>query len=193
MVVHPSLPVKSVKQLVALARKRPGETSYGSAGLASFTHLTMVLFTQLSKTKLLHVPYKGGGPSSVGLISGEVQTNIGTIASLFPHIRSGKVRPLGVTSPDRVKAFPDVPAIGETVKGYDFTAWVGSFVPAGTPRPVVDALNAGLRKALADPDVSSKLSAQTLDPMPMSPDEFAARLKSDYERYGKLMKAIGMI
>ncbi len=192
LVVHPSLPVKSVGELVALAKRRPGEIVFGSAGHASFTHLTMALFASLSKTKVLHVPYKGGGPSSVALISGEVQANIGTIGSLYPHIRSGKVRPLGVTAPKRVSAFPNVPAIAETVKGYDFTAWVGSFVPAGTPKPIVDALNAGLRKALADPDVAAKLSAQTLDPMPMTPEEFAARLQSDYERYGQLMTAIGV-
>lgn len=193
LVTHPALPVKSVKELIALARKRPGEVVYGSAGHASFTHLTMVLFTSLSKTDMLHVPYKGGGPSSVALISGEVQVNCGTIGSLFPHIKSGKVRPLGVTSPKRVDVFPNVPAIAETVKGYEFTAWVGSFVPKGTPRPIVDALNAGLKKALADPDVSSKLSSQTLDPMYMTPEQFGARLQDDYERYGKLMKMIGLI
>ena len=192
LVVHPSLPVKTTRELIALAKKRPGDITYGSAGQASYTHLAMVMFTSMSKTNILHVPYKGGGPSAVALISGEVQSNIGTIGSLFPHIKSGKVRPLGVTSPKRTTQFPEVPAIAESVPGFEFTAWVGSFVPAGTPKPIVDALNAGLRKALADPDVSSKLSAQTLDPMYMSPGEFATRLKADYERYGALMKSIGL-
>jgi tripartite-type tricarboxylate transporter receptor subunit TctC len=192
LVVHPSLPVKSTRELVALAKKRPGEVTYGSAGLGSYTHLAMVLFTSLSKTNILHVPYKGGGPSAVALISGEVQSNIGTIGSLFPHIKSGKVRPLGVTSSKRASQFPNVPAIAESIPGFEFTAWVGSFLPKGTPKPIVDSLNAGLKKALADRDVASKLSAQTLDPMYTTPEEFAVRLKADYERYGTLMKAIGL-
>jgi tripartite-type tricarboxylate transporter receptor subunit TctC len=193
LVVHPSMPVKTTQELVALARKRPGEVTYGSAGLGSFTHLTMAMFTSMSKTNILHVPYKGGGPSSVALISGEVQSNIGTIGSLFPHLKAGRIRALGVTSPERVKAFPNVPTIGEAVPGYEFTAWVGCLAPKGTPKPIIDALNAALKKALADPGVSSKLSAQTLDPLYMTPEQFDARLKSDYDRYGKLMKKIGII
>ena len=193
LVVHPSMPVKTTQELIALAKKHPGDITYGSAGLGSFTHLTMALFVSMAKINILHVPYKGGGPSSVALISGEVQSNIGTIGSLFPHIKSGRVRPLGVTSAQRVKQFPNVPAIAEAVPGYEFTAWVGAFVPAGTPRPIVDQLNAALKKALADPGVASKLSAQTLDPMYMTPAQFAARLKSDYDRYEKLMKEIGVI
>ena len=193
LVVHPSMPVKTTQELIALAKKHPGDITYGSAGLGSFTHLTMALFVSMAKINILHVPYKGGGPSSVALISGEVQSNIGTIGSLFPHIKSGRVRPLGVTSAQRVKQFPNVPAIAEAVPGYEFTAWVGAFVPAGTPRPIVDQLNAALKKALVDPGVASKLSAQTLDPMYMTPAQFAARLKSDYDRYEKLMKEIGVI
>ncbi len=193
LVVHPSMPVKTTQELIALAKKRPGDITYASAGLGSYTHLTMVTLVNDAKIKMLHVPYKGGGPSGVALMSGEVQTNFGTIASLIPHIKSKRVRPLGVSSKDRVKQFPNVPAIAEAVPGYEFTAWVGAFVPAGTPQPVVNQLNAALKKALADPGVSSKLSAQTLDPMYMTPAQFSARLKSDYDRYGKLMKEIGVI
>ena len=192
LVVHPAMPVKSVKELIALAKKRPGEINYGSAGLASYVHLSMVLFTTMSKTNIAHVPYKGGGPLSIAMISGEVQTTISTIGSVFNHVKSGKMRGLGVTSPQRVSQLPDVPAIAESVPGFDFTAWVGSFVPAGTPKAIVDSLNAGLKKALSDPDVAKKLTTQTLDPMYMTPEEFAVRLKADYERYGKLMTAIGM-
>ena len=193
LVVHPSMPVKTTQDLIALAKKRPGDITYASAGLGSYTHLTMVTLINDAKIKMLHVPYKGGGPSGVALMSGEVQTNFGTIASLIPHIKSGRVRPLGVSSADRVKQFPNVPAIAEAVPGYEFTAWVGAFVPAGTPKPIVDQLNAALKKALADPDVAGKLSAQTLDPMYMTPAQFDARLKSDYARYGKLMKEIGVV
>jgi len=193
LVVHPSLPVKSVKDLIALAKKRPGQINYGSAGAGSYVHLNMVLFTNATKTNIVHVPYKGGGPLAIALISGEVQTTISTIGSAFRHIQSGKMRALGVTSAQRVKAFPDIPAIGESVPGFEFTAWVGSFVPKGTPRPIVDALNAALKKTLADPAVAGALNKVTLEPMYMTPDEFAARLKSDYARYEKLMTQIGLI
>ncbi len=193
LVVHPSMPVKSVKELVALARNRPGEINYGSAGLGSYVHLNMAMLTSMSKTRMTHVPYKGGGPLSIALMSGEVQVTIGTVGSFYRHIKAGKMRGLGVTSAERLKAFPDVPTIGESIPGFEFTAWVGAFVPAGTPRDIVNKLNADLKKALADPDVSSKLRNATLDPMYMTPGQFAARLKSDYARYEKLMRSIGVI
>ncbi len=191
LVVHPSLPVRTTKELITLARKRPGEIIYGSAGNGSFVHLTMALFDSMTNIKMIHVPYKGGGPAGTAIVSGETQAMIATIGSLFPHIKAGRVRPLGVTSDKRTTQFPDVPAIAEAVPGYEFTAWVGAFVPAGTPKAVVDKLNADLRKALADPDVAKKLSAQTLDPMPMTPEQFAARLKSDYDKYEKVIKISG--
>jgi len=193
LVVHPSMPVKSIKELIALAKKQPGEILYGSSGLGSFVHLNMATFTSMSKTKMVHVPYKGGGPLSIAMISGEVQVTASTIGSIFRHIKAGKMRGLGVTSADRVKQFPNIPAIGEVLPGFEFTAWVGSFVPAGTPQPIVNKLNADLKKALADPGVAKQLTNLTLDPMYMTTDQFAARLKSDYARYENLMKEIGVI
>ena len=127
------------------------------------------------------------------VISGEVATTIGTIGSFFPYIKAGQMRPLGVTSAKRVKKFPDIPAIAESLPGFEFTAWVGSFVPVGTPRPIVDKLNAELKKAVNDPEVVKLLTNRVLDPMYMTPEEFALRVKSDYERYGKLMKEFGVI
>jgi tripartite-type tricarboxylate transporter receptor subunit TctC len=191
LVVHPSLPVKNTKEFIALARARPGEVVYGSAGNGSYVHLTMALLASMTGTKMTHVPYKGGGPVNIAIASGEVQAVIGTIASLVPNLRSKRIRALGVTSDKRTAQYPDVPAIAETVPGYEFTAWVGAFAPKGTPKPVIDKLNAEIRKALADPGVSSKLIAQTLDPMPMTPEQFAARLKSDYDKYGKVVKLSG--
>jgi tripartite-type tricarboxylate transporter receptor subunit TctC len=191
LVVHPSMPVKTTREFVALAKKRPGDIAYGSAGNGSFVHLTMALFNSMTDTKMVHVPYKGGGPLGVAMVGGEVQTAIQTIGSIFGHLKAKRLRPLGVTSDTRTTQFPDVPAIAEAVPGYEFTAWVGSFVPAGTPKPIVDSLNAVLRKARADRDVASKLSAQTLDPMPMSPEQFAKRLKSDYDKYEKVIKISG--
>ena len=191
LTVHPSLPARSVKDFIALAKARPGEIIYGSAGNGSFVHLTMALVASMANVKMIHVPYKGGGPAATALVSGETQAQLATIGSMFAHIKAERVRPLGVSSDKRTTQFPDIPAIAETLPGYEFTAWVGSFVPAGTPQPIVDRLNAELRKALADPGVASKLSAQTLDPMPMSPAEFAARLKSDYDKYEKVIKLSG--
>lgn len=191
LVVHPSMPVKSTKELIALAKRRPGEIVYGSAGNGSFVHLTMALFDSMAGIKMIHVPYKGGGPVNVAIASGEIQTVIATIGSLYPHLQAKRVRPLGVTSDKRTTQFPDIPAIAEALPGYEFTAWVGAFAPKGTPKPIIDKLNAELRKALADPGVAQKLSAQTLDPMPMTPEQFAARLKSDYDKYGRVVKISG--
>lgn len=191
LVVHPSLPVKNGRELVALAKKRPGEIVYASAGNGSYVHLSMALMASMAGLKMIHVPYKGGGPAGTALVAGETQAMLATIGSLFGHIKSGRVRPIGVSTDKRVIQFPDVPAIAEFVPGYEFTAWVGCFVPAGTPKPVVDALNAALGKALADPDVAAKLSAQTLDPMHMTPEQFAARLKSDYDKYQTVVKISG--
>ena len=188
LVVHPSLPVRNTAEFIALARKRPGEVIYGSAGNGSFVHLTMALFASVNKLKMIHVPYKGGGPAGTALIAGETQSMIATIGSVFNHIKSGRMRPLAVTSEKRTTQFPDIPAIAETVPGYEFTAWVGCFAPAGTPEAIVKKLNADLQKALADPEVSSKLTSQTLDPMPMDPEQFARRLKADYDKYGKVVK-----
>lgn len=191
LVVHPSLPVKSVKEFIALAKKRPGEILYASAGNGSYVHLSMALLISMSGTNMIHVPYRGGGPAGIALLAGETQAMLATIGSLFTHIKSNRVRPLAVTSDTRVTQFPNIPTIGETVPGYEFTAWVGSFVPAGTPKPIVDRLNAELKKVLADPGVAAKLSAQTLDPMHMTPAEFAKRMKSDYEKYRKLIQMTG--
>ena len=191
LVVHPSLPVKSVKEFIALAKKRPGEILYASAGNGSYVHLTMALLISMTGTSMIHVPYRGGGPAGVALIAGETQAMLATIGSLFTHIKSNRVRPLAVTADTRVTQFPDIPTIGETVPGYEFTAWVGTFVPAGTPRPIVDKLNAELKKVLADPGVAAKLSNQTLDPMHMTPAEFAERLKADNEKYKKLIQMTG--
>jgi tripartite-type tricarboxylate transporter receptor subunit TctC len=191
LVAHPVLPAKTTKELVALAKKRPGDIVYGSAGSGSYVHLAMVLFTNATATKMTHVPYKGGGPLNIAIASGEVQTTIGTIASLVPNLNAKRIRALGVTSEKRTAQYPDVPAIAEAVPGFEFTAWVGCFVPKGTPKPIVDRLNEELRKVLADPGVASKLSAQTLDPLPMTTEQFAARLKSDYAKYEKLVRISG--
>ena len=191
LAIHPSLPVKSVKEFVALARKNPGKINYGSAGNGSFVHLSMALFASMAKIKMVHVPYKGGGPAGNALIAGETQAMMATIGSLYPHLKSGRLRPLGVTSPERVLQFPKVPAISETLPGYEFTAWVGCFAPAGVPAAIINTLNAALKTALADSAVKSKLTLQTLDPMYLTPAQFAERLKADYDKYASVVALSG--
>ena len=188
LATHPSLPVRTTKDFINLAKKRPGEVIYGSAGNGSFVHLTMALLAEQSGMKMIHVPYKGGGPAGTALVAGETQAMIATIGSLFGHLKAKRVRGIAVTSDKRTTQFPDVPAIAETVPGYEFTAWVACFAPAGVPKPIIDRLNAELKKALADPGVSSKLTSFTLDPMHMTPEQFAQRIKSDYDKYEKVVK-----
>lgn len=191
LVVHPSLPVKTGKEFIALAKRRPGEITYGSAGNGSYVHLSMALLASMAKVDMVHVPYKGGGPVNVAIASGEIQAVLATIGSLTANLNAKRVRPLGVSSEKRTAAYPNVPAIAEFVPGYEFTAWVGCFAPAGTPKAVIDRLNALIGKALADRDVAAKLSAQTLDPMHMTPAQFAQRLKSDYDKYANVIKLSG--
>ena len=191
LVVHPSLPVRSVKEFVALGKARPDQIVYGSSGSGSFVHLAMALLNSMSDTKMVHVPYKGGGPATIALASGEIQAMTATIGSLIPHIESKRVRPVGVTSAKRVSQYPNVPAISEGVPGYEFVAWIGAFVAAGTPRPIVDKLNAEFRKALEHPDTARILGAQTLDPLPMSPEQFGKLLKADYDKYERVIRISG--
>jgi tripartite-type tricarboxylate transporter receptor subunit TctC len=191
LVVHPSLPVKNGKEFVALAKRRPGQINYASAGNGSYVHLSMALLASMMDLKMVHVPYKGGGPAGTALVAGETQAMLATIGSLFGHIKNGRVKPLGVSSEKRTAQFPDVPAIGEFVPGYEFTAWVGSFAPKGVPRPIIDKLNAELKRALSDPGVASKLTAQTLDPFHLTPEQFAKRMKSDYDKYEKVVRISG--
>jgi tripartite-type tricarboxylate transporter receptor subunit TctC len=191
LVVHPSLPVKTTKDFVALARSKPGQMVYGSSGNGSFVHMAMALLNNMTDTKMVHVPFKGGGPAVVALASGELQAMTATIGSVIPFLSGSRLRALGVTSAKRLKQFPDIPAIAEGIPGYDFAAWIAAFVPAATPKPIVDKLNADIRKALEHPDVVKIMGSQTLDPMPMSPEQFAVRLKSDYDKYEKLIKATG--
>ena len=192
LVVHPSLPARNVKELIGLAKTRPGEIVYGSSGNGSYVHLTMALFNAMTGTTMIHVPYKGGGPAAIAIGSGEVQAMIATIGAVMPQLAQKRIRPLGVTSETRTKQFPDVPTLAEAgVPGYEFTAWIGCFLPAGTPRPVVDRLGAEIKKALDHPDAAKILSNQTLDPWFMTPEQFAQRLKSDYDKYEKVIKLTG--
>jgi tripartite-type tricarboxylate transporter receptor subunit TctC len=188
LTVHPSLPATSVKEFIALAKKRPKEILHGHSGYGSFTHFNGVLFEFRTGIRMTHVPFKGGGPAVIALVSGETQCQVAAIGELIAHIKSNRVRALGVTSLERVAQLPEVPTIADTFPGYESWTWVTAFAPAGTPRAIVDRLNAELGKAMQDPDVAAKLSAQTLDPSHRSPEELAQRLKADYEMIGKVFR-----
>lgn len=191
LVVHPSMPVKTVKELVTLAKQRPGQISYAASGNGSYAHMAMALFVAMSGTRMLTVQYKGAGPGNIALIAGETQAMLTTLGSIGHAIKAGQVRALGVSSDTRSVQFPNIPTIAESVPGYEFTGWVGCFVPAGTPKAIVDTLNAALKKALELPDVASRLTDLTLDPMYMTPEQFAQRLQADYVKYDKVVKISG--
>ena len=192
LTVHPSLPVKSVREFIALAKSRPGQILYSSSGNGSAPHLSMALFVSMAGIDIVHVPYKGGVPQVTALVSGETQSSLATISTVITHIRNGRLRPLGVSSAKPSKTLPGIPTIAESgVPGYEMAPWIGVFAPAGTPKNIVDRLNAEVNKALAQPDIVQKLEAQALDPWPSTPQEFDARLKTDFDKYAKLIRMSG--
>jgi tripartite-type tricarboxylate transporter receptor subunit TctC len=191
LVVHPSMPVRTVKDLIALAKARPGEISYGSAGVGALQHLSTSLFVNMAKINMVHVPYKGGGPAAVAAASGEIQVLLTPASEVVPHIQSRRVRPIAVSSSQRITQFPELPTIAETLQGYELTSWMGTFAPAGTPPAVVEKLNSELKRAVGDPAVASSLSSLTLDPMYMTPEEFAKEMKVQYDKFGHIVKLSG--
>ena len=152
LIVHPSLPVKSVKDLIALAKAKPGELTYGSSGNGAINHLAGALFATMTKTRMVHIPYKGGGPAAIALMSGEITVILGEPASVVPHIKSGKLRAIAVTSARRALALPDLPTIAEAgVPGYEVTSWNGMLAPAGTPADIIARLNTQFNKIIPPP------------------------------------------
>lgn len=193
LVVHPTLPVKSVRELVALATARPGELAYSSAGNGTPPHLAGALFSYMTGVKLIHVPYKGGGPAVIALLSGEVPLAFASLPSALPHVRAGKLRALGVTTAQRSPALPDVPAIGEaSVPGYAAETWYGLSVPAGTPQEIIARLHAETVKAFMLADVKERLDYMGFIGRLSTPDEYAAFQRSEIEKWRKVVKAANM-
>ncbi|MGZ5094405.1 MAG: Bug family tripartite tricarboxylate transporter substrate binding protein [Burkholderiales bacterium] len=192
LTVHPSLPVKSVKEFIFLAKQTPGQILYSSSGNGSAPHLSMALFTSMTGIDLVHVPYKGGAPQVTALMAGEAQASLATISTVVNQIRGGKLKALGVSSAKPSQSLPGVPTIAQSgVPGYEMSPWIAVFAPAGTPKAIVDRLNAEINKALAQRDIQEKLVSQALDPWPTTPEEMNRQLKVDYEKYGKLIQMTG--
>jgi tripartite-type tricarboxylate transporter receptor subunit TctC len=193
LVVHPSLPVKSVKELVALAKAKPGQLNFGSSGIATSTHLAAELFMHHADIKMVNVPYKGGAPGMTALLSGEVHLYFATISTALPHIKAGKLRPLGVTSAKRSTAAPEFPTIAEAgVRGYQHQSWVGMLAPAKTPRPVVTRLNAEVVRIVQTPDMKTLLLREGLEAAGDTPEEFEKDIKDEIAKWQKLTKAAGI-
>jgi len=192
VVVHPALPVKSMRELIDLARTKPGQLNYGSGGNGTASHLATEMLKLMTKTDLVHVPYKGLGPALTDLVGGRLELIISTMASALPQIKAGKLRPLAVTTARRSSFFPEVPTMHEAgVKGYEFSTWYGLLVPAGTPQAIVDRLNREAGKAVASPAVIEQFGGQGLEPAASSAQEFSAYLRSEVAKWGRVIRASG--
>lgn len=190
VVVHPGVPAKSVRELLDLARAKP--VNYGSGGIGTASHLSTEMLKLMTKVDMTHVPYKGLGPALVDLVGGRLEVIISTMASALPQLKAGKLRPLAVTTAKRSSFFPEVPTLDEAgVKGYEFSTWYGLLVPAATPKPIVDRINAETRKALESPAVREQFVKQGLEPVSSTPAEFAAYLRSEVAKWSKVVKASG--
>ena len=189
LVAHPSFPAKSFPELVALARAQPGKLIYGSGGVGVGSHLAMELLLTSQKIELVHVPYKGVGPALTALLGNEVSVLLSTFASALPHVKSGRLRALGVTSAQRAPTLPDVPTIAESgVPGYEYGTWYGLLAPAGTPRAIVEKVNRATAEVLGSPRTAERYLGQGLTPIPSTPERFSAFLKSETAKWIRVVR-----
>ena len=193
LVVHPSLPAKTVKELVAFAKARPGQIQFASAGVGTNPHLAAELFLSMTGTKMLHVPYKGSGAGVIDVIAGHVPVMTPSILTGLPHAKAGRLRALGVTSAKRAGGAPEIPTIAEAgVPGYEAVQWFGILAPAGTPRPVIDRVHRDSVRVLQSADIRERLQADGADAVASTPEEFAAFLRSETVKWAKVVKAVGI-
>jgi tripartite-type tricarboxylate transporter receptor subunit TctC len=189
LVVHPSVPARTVRELIALARSRPDELNYASGGVGSTPHLAAALFAAMAGIRIVHVPYKGTGPAVTDLLGGQVQVAVLGIPTVLPYIRSGKLRALAVTGKRRSAELPDVPTVEEAgVAGYEVSPWYGLLAPAATPRPIIAVLSAEVTKIVRSPGLVEKLAAQGAEPAGGTPEEFAAYLRAEAARWGRVIR-----
>jgi tripartite-type tricarboxylate transporter receptor subunit TctC len=193
LVVHPGLPVNSLKEFVAYAKANPGKLSYGSAGNGNVTHLGAFQLAQAQGIEAVHIPYKGSAPADVDLVAGQIQFMTETINSIAPFVRDKRLKLLAVTTAKRISLFPDVPTLAEQgMPGFEVGAWQGVMVPARTPRAVIDRLAVEINKALQSPEVKGKLAQQGAEPLGSTPDDYAAYLRSELARWARVVKQTGI-
>jgi len=193
LVIHPSLPSRNLKEFIAFAKARPGDLNFASAGKGTSPHLSMELFLVLAKLKMLHVPYKGSGPGVTDLIAGHVPVMMPNMLSAQPHIKSGRLRALGVTGGKRAPGADDIPTIAEAgVPGYEAVQWYGVLAPAGTPAEIIGKLHTGVVRAVQNPEVRKRLMNDGAEPVGSSPAEFGAYIRTETEKWARVIKAAGI-
>ena len=189
LVTHPSLPVRNVKELIALAKARPGEITYSSPGTGNGQHLATALFVSMAKVNMLHIPYKGNAPSVLAVLSGEAHLTHSSIPSILPHVRAGRVRALGVASAQRIPSLAEFPTIAEAgLPGFEASGWVGMVGPANMPKDVVQRLNKEIVDTLKQKDIADRMLSEGAVPSPSSPEEFTAYMKAELKKWGDVVK-----
>jgi tripartite-type tricarboxylate transporter receptor subunit TctC len=187
LLVHPSIPARSVREFIALAKTRPGQITFSSAGTGSVGHLAGELLNSVAQIKLVHVPYRGSGPATIDLLSGQVQAMLGSPAAAFNYVKAGRVRALAVTSIKRTAFMPEIPTLAESgLRDYDVTTWYGFWAPARTPKPIVQKLHAEVVRMLALPEIRQQLATQALEPLGNTPEEFALQIKSELAKWARV-------
>lgn len=193
LIAHPGVPAKNVRELIALAKARPRVLTYASTGLGSGFHLAGELFSAMANVRLVHVPYKGGPPAVTDMLGGRIDLMFYSLAVAQPQIRAGKLRALAVTGLKRDPLLPEIPTVDEAgLRGYEIGGWHGLLAPAATPREVIGTLNATVMTMLASPEMRQLWASQGMEVVPNTPEQFAARIRADYEKYGRLIKAAGI-
>lgn len=193
LVVHPSVQAKSVKELIALAKAKPGQLNYGSSGTGGASHLSGALFSSLAQIDIVHIPYKGGNPAMIDVIAGQIQMLYATILLAQPHIKAGRLRPLAVTTAKRSRAAPELPTMQEAgVKGYEFAGWYGVIAPLKTPQPIITKLNREIIDILRQSDVATRLAADGTEPVGSTPEQFGQHIRSEVVKWGTLTKQMNI-
>ena len=193
IVVHPSIPVKTLKELIAFARARPGQLNYASAGTGTYPHMTMELFLSMARLKMVHIPYKGTGPAMIDMVGGQVATMAATILTGMPQIRAGRLRPLGITSAARSPIVPDIHTVAEAgLPGYESVQWYGMLAPARTPRDIITRLHGEATRVLQQPEIKARFAGDGADPVGSTPEEFTRYIQSELTKWAKVAREAGI-
>jgi tripartite-type tricarboxylate transporter receptor subunit TctC len=189
LVLHPSVPAKNLREFIALARSRPGQFNYATSGTGNLNHLAGELFNMMANVKMVYIPYKGGGPAISDVLGGQVELTFQVPISVMPHIASGRLRAIAITGDKRVATLPQVPTFAEAgLPGYDLSGWTGILAPAGTARAIVERISGEMARILALPDIDDKLVKQGMEPLVSTPEQFAAKIRADMDKFDKIIK-----